>query len=218
MVTRLTTYLGYVSVTSLALILLVASAVGKSETATAEAGTLLPDKIESFRATERADDRIINGIFKTLLAEPIVVVSQAARDYRNDAGSRFWIELIQTKNDSAAYSALTELASGTQGVSFGVVGIASVVYPARILFCKGANVVQIEWIDSPPNSRNELLSIAQSYAATLPADDDIPVLLRHLPNWEALANRALYSIPLARLSKFTRYQAVLDMLNFHVGP
>ena len=72
-----------------------------AEVAISEAAKFLPDKIESFHANAPAG-MVIDGIFKHPVADESGTISAAARDYSNDAGAAFWVEVVRTDNDSTA--------------------------------------------------------------------------------------------------------------------
>jgi hypothetical protein len=146
----------------------------------------------------------------------LATISTATRNYQSAAGTGLSIEVVRTENDSAAYALLTQSA-GTEGVQIGGVGIASDVRPDRISFCKGNNLVTVVWTRPPAAAQNQLLSISQAFAATLPGgDDEIPVLVMHLPDWQAKASHSLYVVTLKSLRMFVD-EPVLDALNFDGG-
>src|ERR1700730_2272332 len=62
------------------------------------------------------------------------------------------------------------------------------------------------------------IPFSQAFAATLASgDDEIPVLLMHLPNWQTKAGRAAYAVTLLGLKSVVLNQPVLDCLNFEGG-
>lgn len=201
-----------------ALALLVMAALAGADVTANEAAKFLPDKIDSFQAEGPAATPI-DGIFKkTLETEEFGRVSDAARNYRNEAGSTFTVEIVRTENDSAAYAFLTRLAPGAGDIKAGVVGLAGIVSSNRILFCKGGSLVEIEWIRNAAGADGQLLSVSRALAATLPSgDDDIPVLVQHLPNWEAKVSRSAYVVTFKGLRSIVLNQPVVDALNFEGG-
>lgn len=48
-------------------------------------------------------------------------------------------------------------------------------------------------------------------------DDDIPVLLKHLPEWESVAKQASYVVTLDRLKEVVANQPILDVIDFEGG-
>src|ERR1043165_8724071 len=50
-----------------------------------------------------------------------------------------------------------------------------------------------------------------------PSGEDIPVLVKHLPNWESVAGRATYVVTLDALKRVTPNQPILDSVSFDGG-
>ena len=65
------------------------------------------------------------------------------------------------------------------------------------------------------------LATAQPQAASPPpatqTDDQTPVLIKHLPNWEAVAKQAKYSVTLDDLKRNVPNQPVLEAVSFEGG-
>jgi len=150
--------------------------------------------------------------------DEVGAVSNGERMYRDADGSTFNLHLILTKTDTGAYALLTRFADGKDSVRVGVVGVAAISTSGGIIFCKGANLVEISGADKPPARPDQLLKIARAFAATLASgDDDIPVLVEHLPNWQAAAPKSVYAVTLDGLKKTVTGQKALDALNFDGG-
>lgn len=64
------------------------------------------------------------------------------------------------------------------------------------------------------------LTLAQSSTTSSPAaktEDDTPVLIKHLPNWETAGKNAKYSVTLDDLKRNVANQPVLDSVSFEGG-
>ena len=202
-----------IQIALMALALFAMPAMARAEGISSEAAKLLPDQVESFRASAPAGAPA-GGLLR--FGDKPLTISTATRNYNNDAGAGLLVEVVRTENDSAAYALLTQSA-GTEGVQIGGVGIASVIRPDRIMFCKGSSLVQLVWTRPPAAAQNQLLSVSQAFAATLPSgDDEIPVLVMHLPDWQTKASHSLYLVTLNGLRMFVD-EPVLDVLNFDGG-
>lgn len=200
----------------LALALFVMPAMAGAEVKISEAARALPDSIDSFRAEGPAAAPIASSYLQISGTGEFGPVSTAVRSYQNGAGSSVTIEIVRTENDSAAYALLTRLASSDE-IRPGVVGLAGIVSANQIVFCKGGSVVQIEWTRTA-GAQDQLLSFSRAFAATLASgDDEIPVLLMHLPNWQTKVGRAAYAVTLLGLKSVVLNQPVLDSLNFEGG-
>jgi hypothetical protein len=194
-----------------AIILFVIPTLAPAKESITEAERLLPDKIESFHGTDTA--RPPSGGL-TRYGDELLTRSQAERNYANDVGASFVINLTLTANDSAAYALLAQPGGG---VRVGGVGTASAIGSDFVGFCKGSTFVRVTWTHPPADSQNQLLSIAQAFAATLPGGDEgIPVLVMHLPDWQNKVDHSGYAVTLAGLKLFIN-QPVLDEISFDGG-
>jgi len=180
-----------------------------------EAAKALPDKIDVFRAKGPAQ-MPLRGIFELATPDEFGAISQASRSYQDAANAGFGIELVKTNSESGAYSLLTRLRSSSEDISLGGVGTASIISANQVEFYKGDNFVRI-WAEERTNSNHEqLLRLARSFAESLSsADNDLPVLVKHLPNWQAMVNRAAYSMSLESLKSIVpNQQILLDSISF----
>src|SRR5215813_11253812 len=66
-----------------------------------------------------------------------------------------------------------------------------------------------------------ITAAAQSTPAPKPSvansDEDIPVLVKHLPNWESVQKQAKYIVTLDELKRAVPNQPVLDAVSFEGG-
>ena len=195
--------------------MLVASAVGKPEMSIAEAARFLPNTIADFHA--QASPRAMSDAELKSAGEDSLPVSAATRNYTNDAGSNISITIVRTERDSAAYALLTQITRNADTIKTSDVGIASVTVPNRIRFCKGATLVEMKSTGGSETAQAELLSMAKSFSATLPAgDDEIPVLVRHLPDGQTSLH-AFYAVSIRELKNSVPNQPILDIVSFEGG-
>ena len=194
------------------------TAVVFAEVTIGEAAKLLADKIESFRALGPAQIPT-HGIFELVSPEEVGAVASAARTYQGEQDSTFNIYLVHTSTESAAYALLTRIAGERKdNIKTGVVGTAAIVSSSGIDFYKGGNLVQVSSGNTLPAASDELLQMARAFAATLPSgDDDIPVLVRHLPNLQTPTGGSLYAVTLIGLKNVVPNQPALDVLTFEGG-
>jgi hypothetical protein len=212
--TRLRNYLGLLQIAAATQLIFVGAVIGKEPVPTNEAAKLLPDTIQSLRASGPASGLVIDGVFKRPVADANGVVV-AIRTYTDANGKSFSIEVAHADRDSSAYAMLTQLAGAKQQIDVGNVGTASIDYRDGLLFYKGANLVQIESTGS--GVQDQIVNLAQAFAATLPVgDDDIPVLVKHLPIGST-STHPTYFVSLNALKSFLNNQPVLDALNFEGG-
>jgi len=201
--------------TLVAIGMLVTSAVGEPETPIAEAARLLPDTIDGFHA--QASPQPLSDAELRSASQTSLAVSAAMREYANDAGFKISIRVVTTERDSAAYALLTQLTRNADKITDAEVGIANVTQPNRIRFCKGDTFVEMKSNSGGATVQDQLLSMAKSFAATLPeGDDDIPVLVRHLPEGQTSLN-ASYAVSTMELKDSVPNQPALDIISFEGG-
>ncbi len=183
---------------------------------------MLPERVGEFRAQATAH---------SFSAQDFNAVSGASREYRSAKGERVKVTLLKTRSDSSAYALLTvplyktdekeqsfNKISPLQLTKTNEAGTASIVSPGNIIFFKGANVVVVDAIAKDTNSAETALAFARSFAQTLEANEnEIPVLVKHLPDWETAQAHAAYAVSLASLKNIIEGQPVLDALDFIEG-
>ncbi len=194
------------------------TAVVSAEVTIGEAAKLLPDKVESFRAIGPAQ-MPKPGIFELVSPEEVGAVSSAVRPYQGQQNSAFNIYVVHTSTESGAYALLTRIAGeGKENIKTGVVGTGAILTASGIDFYKGGNLVQVSGGNKSPASPDELLQMARAFAATLPTgDEDIPVLVKHLPNPQTTSGGSIYAVTLNGLKSVVPNQPALDALTFEGG-
>jgi hypothetical protein len=180
-----------------------------------EAAKALPNNIDSFRARGPAQTPPV-GIFDQALPDEFGTISHAVRRYENDAAAGIIIDLVTTRSDSGAYALLTRLRLDKEELKSGEVGTASIISSDRVVFYKGANCVRVSRAPDSALTQEQLLHVAKTFAASLPAgDDDLPVLVKHLPNWQAMKSGASYAVSLETLKILVpNQQDLLDTISF----
>jgi hypothetical protein len=218
---KLTAFLALVS------LLLVPQGIYAAALPIDEAAKLLPDRVGTYRAVGSPgpvnDER---EFVASDAAATFNALSTARRNYRSANGERVTITVTKHRSDSDAYAFLTNVArswksaeknpSDSQTVKTGEVGTAGIVFPDRIFFIKGPAFVAV---NRPSlGSDEEMLAFARLYAEGLDkGEGDIPVLVRHLPDWEKAQERALYATSLDILRSATGNPPILEALSFEGG-
>jgi hypothetical protein len=185
---------------------------------------VFPAELGGFHQIEQARQIIPGGkeIFqpnpKQLL--PIFV---AATDYASPDGENIRIGLTKVDNDSAAYSILTGWRKYQRDrgqvapLQVNDIGTASTLISSQSLaFFKGSAFVTVD----SANARNsdQITTIARLFAATLDnGEGDIPVLVKHLPNWEQAQPGALYAVNSETLLVAVPNQPILKEVSFEGG-
>lgn len=178
----------------------------------------LPDNLVDFRARGP-----VSSIPNSAKETDESIVSRTTRTYISRAGNTFEVVLTRTKMDSAAYSLLAAAAvpDGRQ-MKLGIIGTASTGDSHVALFFKGNNFVKITAANSAQPTTSEeiqLTALARAIAEQLDGgENDIPVLVKHLPNWETVQPKASYVVSLQPLKDLLPQQRVLDAVSFEGSP
>lgn len=187
------------------------------------AAKLLPDKLGEFRAsdsvtTPESVDESWHRSFG--------ITSWAARTYVSKDGQRISVVVSTTASDSGAYAELTERRSGTTGVQGVVndagVGTASFSYSDgkrnHLTFFKGRVSASLK--DSPLDSGDGrlLINLGRTLAETIDkGEGEIPVLVKHLPAWQAASHTARYTLGVDTLKRDFGANSVFDAVSFEGG-
>src|SRR5882724_6835159 len=217
---RLRTFL-----TALAFSLLSSVPVVSQNLPTDPAAKLLPDRLGDFRAT----GPLASGKEEFLknFSERAGITSAAGRNYISKDGRRFSVTLVTTVSDSAAYAFLTEAklraedagnenattppGIGTSSFSLGN-GLVN-----NMSFFKG-RVFAALYEEGKPRDEQPLANFGKTLADTLDkGGGEIPVLVKHLPDWQNVQSRVLYAVSQNSLKNQFSDQSVLDALSFEGG-
>jgi hypothetical protein len=180
-----------------------------------EAAKSLPDQLGEFRA--RGPAAPLPASVFDLPPEDFGVIAHVPRIYISTTGHTILVGLTRTLNDSGAFSLLTRHRSGSEEIKLGIVGTAAIIKPTGIVFFRGRDFVIVTTEDKA-TTPEELMAFARALAATLdPSEDDIPVLVRHLPNWQTAQPWAHYAVSAKSLKQDVANQPIMDEVNFEGG-
>ena len=174
-----------------------------------EAAQFLPDQLGSFKASGPVAN------LSRQAGQFSEIKSVGRRDYRSSRGVRLSVIVATTRSDEVAYSAFLHAASaGTAERQFGgLVGTRSHLLPDELLFFKGTTFVDVK--GGQPDLRLEL---ARTIAAKLSnGEGDIPVLVKHLPNWQKVEAQVTYAMDQGQLKAALSSQPALDGISFDGG-
>jgi Family of unknown function (DUF6599) len=210
------------------LLLSLMTAAGQ-DSSSPEVVKLLPKTVGNFRLQTA---RPLTSLAKEIMPEN-GVRGVAEGTYFSPQGERLAVLVVTTQSHAGAYSFLTSVAAqmkreaqsevtklkdvGIAGVA--VVGVGVISVPERVAFYKGPVFVSITGKSKAADSgENSLVAFAREYAKTLPeAENEIPVLVKHLPDWETAQDRAVYVISQHGLQLAAGQQPVFDAINFNAG-
>ena len=191
-----------------------------------EVGQLLPRTIEGFRqiGTPRptasvATDSVLAPTGTDKVADSSKSVGVEA-DYLAPEGNKLLVQLVQFPRDSDAYSVLTIQAKRQGADESNVVtlgrdlGTASFVQPDRVAFFKGRTFVRISATGHSGKADESLVTLGRLIAASLEkGEGDVPVLVKHLPQWEQAQQRVVYLAGFKSLKDTVPNQPVLEVVS-----
>jgi hypothetical protein len=203
------------------LLLLFTIAAGQSS-ASSDVARLFPKNVGAFRAQ---GTRPLTSLPKGIVWQDFGVRDAAEGTYVSPKGEKLKVSLVRTQSQAGAYALLTEASAQMRRdvapdevTKPGNVGIVSVATSNRIAFYKGPVFVSITTSKPAGNGENSLIAFAQGYSQTLvDGENAIPVLVKHLPDWETAQDRAVYAISLHALQAAAGNQEVLNVVSFDEG-
>jgi hypothetical protein len=196
-----------------------------ADVTTTEAAKFLPDRIGDFRAQGR-----VAPIGRTELMElerDVDLVSAASRTYLSDNNLKFVVAIAKTGSDSSAYAIVSNAlniadnkrASRTM-TKLNEVGTFALTEPYSISFYKGTTFVTINYgyQEDVGHFVTAATALARLVAKNLDGGTgEIPVLVKHLPDWETAQERAVYVVRQSALKDIMPNQPVLDAVSFDGG-
>jgi len=152
--------------------------------------------------------------------KPVFIGAESA--YLSASGERLTVEIIKLKSDANAYALLTQVAQKMQEPMTTEkqkgIGSATIASLGHVAFYKGPTFVRVTNASARPSNNAATIKLAQLFAETLDGGEgEIPVLVKHLPDWETAQAHAAYAVSLDSLKKITDGQPVIDALNFVNG-
>lgn len=207
-----------ISVCSL-LLLLFAIAAGQNSSSS-EVVRLLPKTVGDFRAQAA---RPLGSFPKGIVPEDFGVRDAAEGTYISPKGEKLTVAFVRTKSQAGAYALLTEVSAQMRNGGHdevtrpGNVGITGIATSNQVAFYKGRVFVSITGKPAE-NGESNLIAFAQGYAQTLEdAENTIPVLVKHLPDWETARDRSTFAVSLHALQDAVGNQGALDAISFDEG-
>jgi hypothetical protein len=186
---------------------------------TEEASKLLPDTVGELRAVGPAT-QVLDSFFEQGSPADFGVISAAGRAYVSKSGQKFWVTLVRTRNDSAAYALLTAKAlraTPPSSIKPGEVWTAG-LESGQTIFFKGPVLVSVSGSARESGDREAELAFARLFAEAMDrGEGEIPVLVKHLPEAETAMQRAAFAVSLPALQEAAGRRPVLDAVSFEGG-
>jgi hypothetical protein len=143
-------------------------------------------------------------------------------EYSSVNGDKLLVEIVRLQGDSGAYSLLTlaerkmKNEAGSQDLRSGDVGTASLITPRSVLFFTGRTFARVT--NESKSDPQPAIALARLLAATFDkGEDDIPVLIKHLPEWQTAQREAVYAVNIGAVRDAITSQPILNELNFEGG-
>ena len=193
-----------------------------------EPAKTFPAKLGNFQQVGRAREITREKLKASLpltneAPNEVLSISQAETEYVSADGEKLLVSVNKFENDSAAYCQFTLMRSerrepaGSQQGSSANVGTASVfIRGPGVMFFKGLTLVTVT--SESGKGLDQATELARLLAATFDnGDGDIPVLVKHLPNWETKQGDALYAVSASSLGQAVGNQPIVKEVTFEGG-
>lgn len=191
------------------------------EPASSEAARMLPDRVSDFQA--RGSTSLLKEGLPEAVASPdeFGALSSVTRVYVSPKGETFNVILVKTRSDSAAYSLLTNRArwgAPEQTTRLNGIGTAGIAWDGNVAFFKGPAFVHLLGNGKDPAQKETLITLARELSESMDrGENEIPVLVKHLPEWETAQDRAVYAVSLSALQEAAGRRPILDAVSFQGG-
>jgi hypothetical protein len=177
---------------------------------------ILPTEIGGFHLVESASEL---NLTNEKMPSTDRLQSIVDGNYASGDDVHLKVTLFKWETDAAAYASLTALRQGRgldSNSQVETVGTASSLIDAGIVFFKGPTSVKV--ISEGDNQRVRVFELARLLASRLDGGEgDFPVLVKHLPNWEAAQRQAIYAISSDVLTRAVPNQPILGEVSFDGG-
>jgi hypothetical protein len=171
--------------------------------AAAEPVRLLPDRVANFRYS--------TPVPSNKNAEPAAdSVATESAEYAGAGGSQVLVEAVRLPHDAKAYELLSVAAASAKAQITTDYGTAGFATGSEIAFFKGTHFVRLRNQKGDPAN---LKAFAQELANSFDkGENDIPSLIKHLPNPEEAQKTAVFLHSFANLDRLGLQQGVLTAI------
>lgn len=201
---------------------LLSLAIGAQDLPIDLAAKLLPNKLGDFQAAgpaSAAKDEL-TGVSRT------VGSSAAKRSYIAEDGATLSALVITAGSDAGAYAVLSETRRQVESTNIGRTGDVRIGTAGfsfwdgsynNLYFFRGRAFVAVKE-EGKSRGIKPLTDFATSLAEKIDrGEGDIPVLVKHLPNWEEARRQALYVVSAETLKEKFGAQSVFSVVDFGSG-
>jgi hypothetical protein len=215
----------YSSLASAALLLLALNFAALAKPPSEEVIKLLPREIGGFRQVgplRQSETLGKEGLVGPQAAgQNLGAFVGAEAEYVSSDDSRLHVEVVRFARDSDAYSLLTIAAKGVREGALSElakinkeIGTASIILPDRVAFFKGTTFMRVSAEEAPAQDPNKIITLARLLSERIEkGEGDIPVLVKHLPQWEQVQGRVVYLAGFRSLKVLLPNQPILDTVS-----
>jgi hypothetical protein len=184
-----------------------------------ETANLFPKTIGDFRS--QGANRSAS-LWEDSKPEGFNIQGAAEGTFVSPRGEKMSVLLVKTRTQDSAYALLTTASAWmkkekqAQPMKQGDIGTAGYIGSDRVAFYKGRAYVVITKLSG--KDEKALEDFARAFAGTLEqGENEIPVLVKHLPDWEKAQERAIYAVTPQELKRATDFEPVFDAVSFEGG-
>src|SRR5256886_1724741 len=213
---------------SLAIAILLSVTTVRADTPSIDVAKILSPEIGRFHQTQppKPSSILVKEGFLRADEVPVKVDTKSSTlfaawetEYAAPSGDKLLVELVRFQSDSQAYSLLTLAARRIKdpaSIKAGDVGTASCVLDRGIAFFKGTTFARVA--NETANNANSAMEFARLLADELDkGEDEIPVLVKHLPDSQNAEQHAVYAVNMDTLRDNVPNQPVLNDVSFEGG-
>ncbi len=178
---------------------------------------LFPARFGDFQAQEKAARELQPTDFT---AQDYAITEGAARRYVAPDGAAYVVEIFRAASGSAAFSLLTAKSNPSNLVPLELNDVGGYGFTStnEAMFVKDKLFVRLKPENNVTSDTGQLTNLARLVAASIDGEaGGVPVLARHIPDWEQIQNRIKYAVSAPALLAFVNQDTVLDALNFAGG-
>jgi hypothetical protein len=166
---------------------------------------------EPVRVLPKQLDKSISRSFQEAPVPPADAVKSEAAEYVDQRGRRVFAELLRLPQDAKAYEKLSLAAAAAKAQITSVYGTAGFQTDTEIVFFKGPHFVRLRNVKGDTEI---LASMARGISEGLDkGENDIPALIKHLPNAEEAQKNAVFLHSFRDLSNLGLQQGVLTAID-----
>lgn len=198
-----------------------------ADTPSTDRTKIFPSQIGSFRQVQGAKpldrlskESLLRPDYFPVNSEPQSPPTFVSAESKYSSGSDdFAVEVVRFQTDSEAYAMLTLAAriyGKSSGVGLGEPGTAHVLAERTLAFFKGTTFALVT--SEKTADDKSVADFARLLATTIDeGENDLPVLVKHLPDWLNVSSHATYVTTLIALRDNVPNQPVLNAISFEGG-